>query len=64
MQVFKLMAVFSVSVKFLNMTLRGSLTSNKSSLSRLGCILSRSCDFPGLSAASFISIMFSLISMD
>ena len=46
------------------MTLRGSLTSNESSLSSLGCILSRLCDFPGFSAASFISIVFLLISMD
>ena len=44
-----------------NTTLRGSLTSNDSSLSRLGCILSRPGDFPGFSAASFISIMLSLI---
>ena len=48
----------------LNMTLRGSLTSNDSSLSNLVCIVSRPCDFPCFSAASFISIMFSLISMD
>ena len=47
-----------------NMTLRDSLTSNDSSLSSLGCILSRPGDFPGFSVASFISIMFSLISMD
>ena len=47
-----------------NMTLRGSLTSNDSSLSSLVCILSRPDDFPGFSAASFISTMFSLISMD
>ena len=47
-----------------NMTLRGSLTSNESSLSSLGCILSKTCNFSGFSVASFISIMFSLISMD
>ena len=43
-----------------NMTLRGSLTSIESSLSNLGCILSKPRDFPGFSAASFISIMFSM----
>ena len=45
------------------MTLRGSLTSNDSSLSSLVCILSRQGDFPDYSVASFISNMFSLISM-
>ena len=44
-----------------NMTLSGSLTSNESSLSSLGCVLSRPDDFPGFSAASFISIMFLLV---
>ena len=47
-----------------NMTLRGSLTSNESVLSSLGCILSRPGDFPSFSAVSFISIMFLLIPMD
>ena len=64
MQVSKLKAVCYDSVKFSHMTLRGSLTSNDSSLSSLGCILSRPGDFPGFSAAHFISIMFSLILMD
>ena len=42
-----------------NMTLRGLLTSNESSLSSLGgCILSKTGNFSGFSVASFISIMF------
>ena len=41
-----------------NMTFRGSLTSNESSLSSLGCILSKTGNFSGFSVASFISIMF------
>ena len=61
MHVSKMKTVCSVSVKFSDMTLRGSLTSNKSSLSCLGCILSRPGDLPGFSAVLYISIMFSLI---
>ena len=47
-----------------NMTLRGSLTSNDSSLSSLVYILSRPGDSPGFSAASFVFNNDSLISME
>ena len=47
-----------------NMTLRGSLTSNESSLSSLGCILSRQATFRASVLQASFQSCFSQISMD